>query len=46
MIAMASRPSGMLIQKISDQCRCSAKVPPSSGPAMLATAQVPAIQAA
>ena len=36
----------MLIQKISDQCRCSAKVPPSSGPAMLATAQVPEIQAA
>ena len=34
-MAKAKSPSGRLIQKISDQCRCSAKKPPSTGPAML-----------
>jgi hypothetical protein len=31
-IAKAASPIGMLIQKITDQCRCSAMSPPSSGP--------------
>jgi hypothetical protein len=34
-MASASAPSGKLIQKISDQCRCSAKNPPTTGPTML-----------
>ena len=29
---IASRPSGMFIQKITDQCRYSAMTPPSAGP--------------
>ena len=36
-IRKAAAPSGRLIQKIIDQCRCSAKKPPSTGPAMLAS---------
>ena len=34
-MASAASPSGRLIQKITDQCRCSAKNPPSTGPRRL-----------
>ena len=33
-IASARMPSGRLIQKISDQCTCSVRNPPSTGPPM------------
>ena len=34
-------PSGTLIQKIIDQCRCSANTPPITGPAIPAVIQTP-----
>ena len=34
-------PSGTLIQKIIDQCRCSANTPPMIGPPMPATVHTP-----
>ena len=41
--SMASAPSasGTLIQKITDQCRCSANRPPSTGPLMPAATHTP-----
>ncbi len=38
-IAMAAAASGRLIQKIIDQCRCSANTPPMTGPKMPPTIQ-------
>ena len=35
----AAKASGTLSQKITDQCRCSAMTPPSTGPAAPATIQ-------
>ena len=40
-IASAPSASGTLIQKIIDQCRCSAKTPPSTGPPMPAATHTP-----
>jgi len=34
-------PSGTLIQKIIDQCRCSAKTPPRMGPPIPAAIHTP-----
>jgi len=39
--AKAAIASGTLIQKIIDQCRCSANRPPSTGPLTLAAVQMP-----
>ena len=39
--ASAAMPSGRLIQKIIDQCRCSANTPPSTGPKMPPATQTP-----
>lgn len=39
--ASAMTPSGTLIQKIIDQCRCSANTPPSTGPATPAAVHTP-----
>jgi hypothetical protein len=33
-IANAGSPSGRLIQKMSDPCKCSANTPPGTGPAI------------
>ena len=39
--ASEASPSGTLIQKIIDQCRCSANTPPRIGPPMPAATQTP-----
>ena len=40
-IASEAIPSGTLIQKIIDQCRCSANTPPRTGPPIPAAIQTP-----
>ena len=40
-IASETAASGTLIQKISDQCRCSANTPPTTGPTSPAAIHTP-----